>query len=822
MREPPFLSLLWKAILGCALILSATIALYTLYNVSSLNELEQSQRQEQQQQYVTEFVGLMARSAQQLSNIIDTLPQLESSETSLPQSINESWFALQLTWGLEGAELFDNEGKSIARWGDAWLQIDKQVLNQAKEYGKRSRSLSCLEQCYLNMVSPLLDANGQLFVMRVSASLADLILDFKNISNADIGFLVKANQPVTNDAHAWNVAALTNRERLEPLLHSQATNTPLPSSIATPRLRINREATAHGDTFDVLYLADSDLLGQRAMAVFISNISDAKRRIADSRNNYILLGLLVSFVSVMLIIAALWRPIMLLRNLSTTLPLLPEGKFDDAEHQLAQSPSWRLFSDELSELKANAIKVCRQLAGFRDHIESNNERLHELAHYDPLTGLINRTYLNTVIDQDYVSALDAGENFALLTLDLDNFKNINEGFGHEFGDDLLTLLSDRLKHCLGPDDCAARLGGDEFCLVVGHVDDREKLLRFIQRIQRALEEPFGFQQRTIPITFSIGAVVAPEHGSDASTLLQKADLALYRAKAEGKDTFEIFRNELLSDADARLALEAELRTAVSEQQFELHYQPQYALKDHSLLGFEALIRWQHPERGLLSPFFFIDALEKNGLIVPVGKWIIDHACSQLAAWHANGHSELTMSINLSVRQFSDPHLLDDIEASIQKYAIPASCLELEVTESLLATNISHATELLTMLQKLGCKIAIDDFGTGYSSLAYLKQLPLDKLKVDRTFVKDIPSDQDDMQICSAIVAMAHSLGLRVVAEGIETQEQEDFLRSINCETGQGFLFSKPVSADFASTQYHLDQDHLDQATPSQQKASGKK
>ncbi|KZY28534.1 hypothetical protein A3729_23325 [Oleiphilus sp. HI0043] len=284
-------------------------------------------------------------------------------------------------------------------------------------------------------------------------------------------------------------------------------------------------------------------------------------------------------------------------------------------------------------------------------------------------------------------------------------------------------------------------------------------------------------------------------GVSAATLLQNADLAMYQAKASGKNSYHIFNHQLHKDADSRMALEEELRHAVEREEFVLHYQPQMDLSTGKLIGCEALLRWQHPKRGLLSPFFFIDMVENNGLIIPIGKWIIHEACRQCADWQQRGLCDVKMSINLSARQFSDPDLLNDITQAISLHRVNPENLEFEVTESLLATDIKHAISLLKELQSLGLTIAIDDFGTGYSSLNYLKQLPLDKLKVDRAFIMDLPNDNDDKQITAAIVAMAHTLNLKVVAEGVETVEQMAFLQELGCEIGQGYLFDKPLSAD---------------------------
>ncbi len=805
----PYLSLLWKAIIGGGIILITLIMLYTYYNVQQLSRLYAQQTHQHHQRLTTEFTGLVERSAQLLSNIIDTLPSLHNDTLPLAQRIEKNWFNLQITWGIEGIEILDAKGESLGKWGDAWHTVQPEALDAARQFGARSRYVSCQQQCFLSLISPILDENDTLRIARVSVSLADLIVDFKHISGSDIGFLVRASaSPSSTPSGAfWKIASLSNRQSLEPLLQQAISNTTLTPVNGTSSMQYHQESAALDRIHDIFFIYDQTLLGEGAMVTFLTDVSTQKEQISDSRNVYLFLGAAVSAMAIVLMVVVLWRPLTLLRILSSTLPLLPSGKFDLALQKLANDRSKRLFRDELSELKVTTVEVSQQLQRYREHIAQNQERLTELAHFDQLTGLINRSRLLDLIAQHLQASSDQSEGFCVMVLDLDDFKDVNEGYGHQYGDALLECIANRLKACMQNEDHAARLGGDEFCLVLNKVSTIAQVEAIVRRIHRALEEPVQVNHRNVPVSCSIGVALSPQHGNDTNELLQKADLALYRAKAKGKNTHHVFTEDLLRDADARLALESELRLAVKESQFELHYQPQIRLLDQKLIGFEALIRWRHPERGLLAPFHFIDALESNGLIVAVGNWVIDTACRQLADWCRAGHTDMCMSINLSVRQFSDPQLLNHVRQAILSHNINPRQLEFEVTESLLATNITLATELLSALQGLGCTIAIDDFGTGYSSLAYLKQLPLDKLKVDRTFVKDLPEDADDKQICSAIIAMARNLGLKVVAEGIETEAQRAFLSNLECEIGQGYLFNKPLDARTAGQIYQLHYDN---------------
>ncbi len=806
-RTQPFLSLYWKATSGLALILLTLITFFTYFNAQQLATLQTHHRYLNQQQYLVQYNGLLEKSAIQLSNLLDSFPYLGAENDTLPKRLQSHWLTLQITWGLESATLFDEHGTFIKSWGEQHLRPGKNAMNHARLRGTPARELICDQYCKLAVTSPVLDKDGTLYITQVSVSLADTMLDFQRITGSDIGLITPSSTVSVEDnalgETGLSISALTNRATMQPILFALAKREGWQSDFGFDKRQSNDIFIV--DTrfaqHEVMFLSSPELASNNARIVVLSDTTTAREQIGRARNTYIASGILATLLSLGLVIFAIWQPIVSLQRQSKALPLLPQGKFEEARKRLQHLARNRFFADELSQLQSTSIKVTRQLEDYQKQLLSNSKKLYDMAHYDTLTGLFNRAYMTELIDTKLHSDDQADSSFALIYLDLDNFKHINDALGHNIGDQLLIIVAKRLKNCIDNDDYAARLGGDEFCLVSMRTSEAEGAAAIAKRVLRSLEEPVVIDGRNLAISSSIGITLAPIDGNTAASLLQHADLAMYKAKSEGKNNYHIFSEELHKDADTRIALEAELRRAVQENEFELHYQPQIKLDTGELIGCEALIRWQHPERGLLAPFFFIDTIENNGLIIPVGKWILEEACRQCAEWNAQGLEGIKMSINLSARQFSDPELLSDIKQAIAKAGIEPSSLELEVTESLLATDIKHAISILKELQSLGLTIAIDDFGTGYSSLSYLKQLPLDKLKIDRAFVKDIPEDNDDKQITSAIVAMAHSLNLRVVAEGVETQEQEDYLRDLNCEIGQGYLFNKPLSPqDFLNSE----------------------
>ena len=430
--------------------------------------------------------------------------------------------------------------------------------------------------------------------------------------------------------------------------------------------------------------------------------------------------------------------------------------------------------------------------------KASEQHIHRLAYYDALTLLPNRTLFQERLQQALQNAARQEHWVALMFLDLDRFKPINDSLGHAAGDLLLKDVALRLSGCVGRDDTVARMGGDEFTLLLGGLKDgREAHRRGIalaRRILASLAHPFIIHGREFFISASIGIALSPRDGSQPSLLMKNADTAMYHAKEQGRDNYQFYQADMNATALQRLELESDLRHAIDEGQLLLYYQPQLDTAERRLTGVEALLRWQHPRRGLVTPGEFIPMLEELGLVVQVGEWVLTEACRQVRAWQEQGLDVPKVSVNLSARQFADGMLGTRISDILASTGLPPSCLELELTESILMRDVGAAMQVLTVLKQMGLSIAVDDFGTGYSSLNYLKQFPINVLKIDRSFVDGLPDGEQDAQIARAIIAMAHSLHLTVTAEGVETREQLDFLREHGCHEFQGFLLSRPLSA----------------------------
>lgn len=428
-------------------------------------------------------------------------------------------------------------------------------------------------------------------------------------------------------------------------------------------------------------------------------------------------------------------------------------------------------------------------------VKETERQLEHLAHYDSLTGLPNRILFQDRLRRALARHRRHAQKGALMFLDLDRFKQVNDTLGHEKGDELLIEATARLLDCVREDDTVARLGGDEFTVVLNDLDDETLARDVAERIIRSLEKPFDLSGNETFISASIGIVFFPGDGDTIEELTRNADMAMYEAKNQGRATFRFFNEGMNARILERMVLEGGLRTATQEDQLRLFYQPKFDIPGGRIVSVEALVRWIHPERGLLGPDKFIPLAEETGLILEIGRWVLFEACRQARAWIDEHGIALPVAVNLSARQFADPGLSDDIAKALEQSGLDASMLAIEVTESMIMDDVNRAVGVLRRLKRLGLSIAIDDFGTGYSSLNQLRRLPVDELKIDRTFVSDIPDSVEDMEIVTAIISMAKSLKLSVIAEGVETLEQLDFLRAQGCDLAQGFLIGKPVEKD---------------------------
>ena len=474
-------------------------------------------------------------------------------------------------------------------------------------------------------------------------------------------------------------------------------------------------------------------------------------------------------------------------------PLLVHGQAVGV--MLFLSAEKNTFTPEFVELLQRlADNVSFALENFDRADEKNkaDERIEYLASHDSLTDLPNREMFNGLLRQAIETAHRHQRRFAVLFIDLDRFKVINDSLGHDAGDMLLVVVASRLRSALRTSDVVARLGGDEFVVILDECAETDDVENIATNLLSVLSQPMELSGHECHTTASIGIAMYPQNGFDALTLTKNADMAMYLAKEDGKNSFRFFSKEAKGQSIEHLALETALRRALERDQFSLHYQPKVDIASGQITGVEALLRWVHPEFGMVSPLQFISLAEETGLIVPIGRWVLKEACAQNMAWQRRGLRPVSMAVNLSPRQFADEHLLQDIDEALAGSGMSPVLLQLEVTESMVMRNVSRAVRVLDAIRDRGIRVAIDDFGTGYSSMSLMKQLPIDTIKIDRSFVRDLPDDSEDRAIAQAIIGMGKALGMTVIAEGVETAEQEAFLRSHGCDEIQGFLFSRPL------------------------------
>ncbi len=460
------------------------------------------------------------------------------------------------------------------------------------------------------------------------------------------------------------------------------------------------------------------------------------------------------------------------------------------------------MSSELGTFTSELIGLMQRLADNVSFGLENFDRAEEkaradelikyLATHDNLTDLPNRVLFAELLNASIETARRYKNRLALLFIDLDRFKIINDTLGHADGDALLVEMANRLRQILRASDVVARIGGDEFVVILAELADEQEVAVVARKLLSAIMKPLTLRGQECRVTASIGVALYPEHGNDVQTLTKNADMAMYLAKEEGKNDFRVFANDMRTQSLERLMLETNLRGALVRDEFLLHYQPKIDLRTGKITGVEALLRWNQPDLGMLAPTQFISLAEETGLIVPIGLWVLQTACEQHMAWQRDGLPPICMAVNLSPRQFQHEHLLRDIDETLAATGMPPEFLELEITEGMVMQNADRAIDLLTKIKERGIRLSMDDFGTGYSSLALIKRFPIDTLKIDRSFIRDLPNDVDDEAIADAIIGLGKALRLTIVAEGVETREQEAFLRDHSCDEMQGYLFSRPV------------------------------
>lgn len=778
----PRLSLRWQVVIGLMLVLSLLLAVSQYLAWRNLSgQLEQRNLallSRQQNHFNLLLQGLAERLTLEAEALL--LPEEEATDEirRIAASIDQRWDRQALLLGLAGGVLFDGSGRQLQQWGEIHVPLPAgwaALLQQAPQPFARIR---CEPRCYHYVGVPLTIAGGGALV--VSAPLTDLLVTLRQLHDADVALLARVVgrpglQLISLSRPELNQPLV---ERLLPALDAASlSQQPLTVSDGVRQLRLLLRPLdgMEGDGF-VLLLQDE------------TEVHRALQQLA--RHQLIAIVAVVGLALLLAWIFALWLAGRL-RALASALPLLVSQQFAEARQRLRPRKRW--WRDELSDLERAAREVTDQLAGLADTVAQRTAALERLALNDELTELPNRMGLQRRLSE--LLAEPAAQRVVVILIDLDHFKRINDTLGYGAGDELLLVIARRLQVVAGGEHLLARFGGDELVMVACGLSDEviEALLRIIHL---QIHQPASIGRQPLVIEASMGVAVAVS-GIDApqpEVLLRQAEAAMFTAKERGRGHWCRFDPAMLNALSADLSIEQALRQALRNQEFVLHVQPQIALASRRLTGFEVLIRWNHPERGLIYPDAFIAALEQSEQIVPVGYWTIDQSLLMLARLEATGYPGLKMAVNLCSRQFNDPQLPDFIAERLRHHGIGGAQLELELTENTLIGAFDETLARIEALRSQGVTLAIDDFGSGYSSLNYLRLLPVDLLKIDRSFVMDCHERERDRKLVATILDLARNLEVAVVAEGIELLPHVEFLAANGCQFGQGYLISRPFAS----------------------------
>jgi len=501
----------------------------------------------------------------------------------------------------------------------------------------------------------------------------------------------------------------------------------------------------------------------------------------------------------LIVLLSIWLTIKFTKSLSKAIisPIsdLNDNIGDILETQNLSNQITVFNNDEIGKLGKNFNLMINDLNGMHEQLVEQKEYAEYKALHDGLTLLPNRTSFSHRLDQVISRAKRTNEYFSVFFMDLDHFKQVNDSLGHNAGDKVLKIFAERIHHCIRMEDTVARMGGDEFTVILENLNSVQSPTIIANKILKVMEKPFNLNGQELYLTVSIGITIYPDDGSDTQTLIKNADAAMYKAKADGRNKYQFYNVEMTDKAYARVILEAQLREAIKKEQFIVYYQPQVNIVTNELIGMEALIRWNHRRKGILSPDYFLPLAKEIGFIVAIDRWVMKTGMNQIKKWRDAGLTKGYLSLNLSVQ-----HLMaKDFVLQLKQLLTQSDCVEetihIEITEGEVMHNPEDAIKVLQEINDMGVSLAIDDFGTGYSSLSYLKRLPIDTIKIDRAFIKDLPANEEDVAITKAIIALSNSLHLNVIAEGVETDEQKDFLLEHECHNIQGYLYGKPMPAE---------------------------
>lgn len=776
-----------------AIVLTATIVISTILIQESQERILLQQREDQvsHQRRIQLFEEILHNRMITLIDIISYKngPQVPDIN-EFQQSINALKEYLMLTFQVEDVFLFSEGGLIEGSPAKVNAVVEQLVSTTRATFDSRS-ILSCTTVCTHYISIPIMSDSPTIPVVVLSTSMRELLYLFNRATNVHKVAIVQQGQQ-SSGKPALNVASqlsAANRRYLQQLFEA------LPADLSIDKLVIH----GIGVTLDeqhvlVSMLPFNHINGDHPYLLIVQDITARVKQSERYRNIVIASAVTVFFVLSLLLYIFLNQYKTRLIDVSERLPMLAEHRFNEfytsaAKHR--RTPMFRL-TDELDVVEDAANNLARQLESFDGQMAINTAKLEKMAMFDVLTGLPNRNMLTFQIEKQLASTDRDDRLVALMFMDLDDFKKVNDSHGHDVGDKLLKAAAMRISRPIRETDIASRFGGDEFVVLLANIDNKQQVDVVAQKLIDEFKEPIIVDNITFYVSISIGIAVTNHARATPVELLRHADIAMYEAKAKKGAGYRVYDATMNLKVMQKVELESEAREALRSSQFSLALQPQVELHTSKLIGFEALLRWYHPKKGYISPADFIPLLEHTSFMLELDYWVIARATNLLRELRNSGFNDLKLSINLSSGQFLDPSLPEYLQQQIIKNDVSPEQVCLELTETVLVSEIERATQVMRTIRDMGCMIAIDDFGTGYSSLSYLKSLPADYIKIDRSFVNNIANSADDRNIVHSTITMVSKMGMEVVAEGIETSDQYELLCHFDCHIGQGYLISKPI------------------------------
>jgi diguanylate cyclase (GGDEF)-like protein len=782
--RPFVFSLPWKILLATISALLCMTVLQTSLGLMRMSEdfdrQQQLKRESARQQYLQQNTIVEQQLRVWLESFSDLVQLSQQADFSgFVQRLAEQSANMQLHLNIEQIWLHDSKKALLFSSGQQTPYFSPALVEKVLQQQSPMTANLCVQYCVKQLSLPVLNSSGEIAVMTVTTTLVDILSALHQSLNSDVA-LIRASKTPEGQIKRELISS-SNPELLDALVKKVS------NVQADEALRKGLELQ-HNEQY---YLISAfEMQSKGVYLTVVDNISDFVATNAGYRRQLLITSIFLFGCMVLLVYLIMRRISLRLKTLSKALPLLSQKQYAGFRQQSHFKAS--LWPDEVDLLRQAADDLSVELEQLNHKVEQHTSELEKVAMYDLLTTLPNRNMLQYQLERMLSSQAAEKKFLAVLFVDLDDFKRINDSLGHAYGDKLLKLVALRLKDCCRANDLLCRFGGDEFVFVLPQLTDVEAPFRLASQILQRIQQPLAIEQQNFVMTASIGLTMSASAPVVSDDLIRQADLAMHEVKLNGGNGAQAYNLDMYQRVQQRVLLEQDLKEALLLSQFSISFQPQMSIASGALYGFEALIRWRHPVRGMVPPDEFIPVLEQSRQIVPLGYWIIEQCMQQCLALLHSGWHQFRIAINLSAEQFVDPELIPTLKRLLDKYELQGSYFELELTERTLVQSIDTMISIMMQIKAMGLHFAIDDFGTGYSSLSYLKKMPMDCIKIDKSFLSGMLENAADFQIIASTIAMVQKLQLQVVAEGVETREQLELLRQQGCDIAQGYLIARPI------------------------------